>query len=185
MKIIAFTGMPFSGKSEAVQIAKTHNIPVVRMGDLVWEETQRKGRPLDDKNVGDVANTLRKQKGMNVWAKRTVQKIKTIKPSTLLVIDGIRNTEEIDYFKKTLGNDFVVIAVTASDEVRWKRALSRGRTDDSKTLKDVKERDMREMRWGLPKVIAEADIVIENDASLDELQHQVTKILNHLAKAIS
>ncbi|HIG99167.1 MAG TPA: AAA family ATPase, partial [Thermoplasmata archaeon] len=43
MKIIAFTGMPASGKSEAVQLAKDKGIPVIRMGDLVWEETQRQG----------------------------------------------------------------------------------------------------------------------------------------------
>ena len=44
MKIIAFTGMPASGKSEAVQLAKDKGIPVIRMGDLVWEETRRQGQ---------------------------------------------------------------------------------------------------------------------------------------------
>jgi len=75
MKVIAFTGMPASGKSEAVQLAKEKGIPVVRMGDLVWEETKRQARPLDDHNVGNVAHTMRKTYGMDVWAKRTVEKI--------------------------------------------------------------------------------------------------------------
>ncbi|HEC81032.1 MAG TPA: hypothetical protein ENI42_01220, partial [Thermoplasmatales archaeon] len=38
MKTIAFTGMPGSGKTEAVKIAKELEIPVIRMGDCVWEE---------------------------------------------------------------------------------------------------------------------------------------------------
>jgi dephospho-CoA kinase len=118
MKIIAFTGMPASGKSEAVQLAKDKGIPVIRMGDMVWEETKRQGKPLDDKNVGEIAHSMREKHGMNIWAKRTVEKIHSLKKSPLLVIDGVRNMEEIEYFKKELGMDFLVIAIDAPDELR-------------------------------------------------------------------
>jgi dephospho-CoA kinase len=180
MKIIAFTGMPASGKSEAVQLAKDKGIPVVRMGDLVWEETKRQGKPLNDKNVGSVANNMRKEYGMDIWAKRTVEKIHSLKKSPHLVIDGVRNMEEIEYFKKELGLDFFVVAIDAPDELRRKRAIARGRTDDSKDLKDLEERDKREIRWGLQKVIADADIIIQNNGSLEELKKQVLSVLNDL-----
>ena len=49
MKIIAFTGMPFSGKSEAVQIARDLDIPVIRMGDMVWEDLDTQTDFLRDK----------------------------------------------------------------------------------------------------------------------------------------
>ncbi len=180
MKIIAFTGMPASGKSEAVQLAKDKGIPVIRMGDLVWEETKRQGKPLDDKNVGSVATSMRKKHGMDVWAKRTVEKIHSLKKASHLVIDGVRNMEEIEYFKKELGLDFFVVAIDAPDELRRKRAIARGRTDDSKDLKDLEERDKREISWGLQKVIADADIVIPNNGSLEEFRKQVLTLLNTL-----
>ena len=180
MKIIAFTGMPASGKSEAVQLAKDKGIPIVRMGDLVWEETRRQGKPLDDKNVGDIASNMREKYGMDIWAKRTVEKIHSLKKSPHLVIDGVRNMEEIEYFKKELGLDFFVIAIDASDELRRKRAIARGRTDDSKNLKDLEERDKREIRWGLQKVIADADIVILNNGSLDQFKKKVLTVFNKL-----
>jgi dephospho-CoA kinase len=180
MKIIAFTGMPASGKSEAVQLAKDKGIPVIRMGDLVWEETKRQSKPLNDKNVGSVATSMRKEYGMDVWAKRTVEKIHSLKKSSHLVIDGVRNMEEIEYFKKELGSDFFVVAIDASDELRRKRAIARGRTDDSKNLKDLEERDKREIRWGLQKVIADADLIIPNNGSLDQFQKQVLNVLNNL-----
>ncbi|MFA5103472.1 MAG: AAA family ATPase [Candidatus Thermoplasmatota archaeon] len=180
MKIIAFTGMPASGKSEAVQLAKDKGIPVIRMGDLVWEETKRQGKLLNDKNVGSVATSMRKKQGMDIWARRTVEKLHTLKPSSLLVIDGVRNREEIEYFKKELGSDFLIVAIDASDELRRKRAIARGRTDDSKNLKDLEERDQREIRWGLQKVIAEADIVIPNNSTLKEFKKQVLTMLNTL-----
>jgi dephospho-CoA kinase len=180
MKIIAFTGMPASGKSEAVQLARGKDIPVIRMGDLVWEETKRQNRPLDDKNVGDVASTMRKQHGMDIWAKRTVEKIHSLKPSPLLVIDGVRNMEEIEYFKKELGMDFLVITIDASNELRRKRAIARGRTDDSKNLKELEDRDKREIGWGLQKVIADADIIIPNNGSLKDFKKQVLTVFKNL-----
>jgi dephospho-CoA kinase len=180
MKIIAFTGMPASGKSEAVQLAKDKGIPVIRMGDMVWEETKRQGKPLDDKNVGEIANSMREKHGMDIWAKRTVEKIRSLKQSPLLVIDGVRNVEEIEYFKKELGMDFLVIAIDAPDELRRKRAISRGRADDSKNLKDLEERDKREIRWGLQKVIANADIIISNNGSLEDFKKQVLTVFKKL-----
>lgn len=180
MKIIVFTGMPCSGKSVAVQLAKDKGIPVIRMGDMVWEETRKQGRTLDDKNVGDVANSMREKYGMDIWAKRTEKKIHTLKNPATLVIDGVRNKEEIDYFKKTLGADFLVIAIDAPDELRRKRALSRGRTDDSKDIKDLEERDRREIKWGLKTVIAYADIVIPNTGSLKDFQKRVATVLQGL-----
>jgi dephospho-CoA kinase len=184
MKIIAFTGMPASGKSEAVQLAKDKGIPVIRMGDLVWEETRRQGKPLDDKNVGNVASSMRKKYGMDIWAKRTVEKIYFLKKSPQLVIDGVRNMEEIEYFKKELGLDFFVVAIDASDKIRRKRAITRGRTDDSKNLKDLEERDKREILWGLQKVIANADIVIPNNGSLDQFKKQVLAVFDKLSGTI-
>ena len=62
MKILAFTGMPASGKSVAVEIAKEKNIPVIRMGDAVWFETKKQGLLLNDKNVGKVANDMREKR---------------------------------------------------------------------------------------------------------------------------
>jgi len=180
MKIIAFTGMPASGKSEAVQLAKDKGIPVIRMGDLVWEETERQGKPLNDKNVGEVAQSMRKKHGMDIWAKRTVEKIQSLKQLPLLVIDGVRNMEEIEYFKKELGMDFLVITIDASDELRRKRAIARGRTDDGKNLKDLEERDKREIGWGLQKVIADADIIIPNNGSLKDFKKQVLTVFKNL-----
>lgn len=180
MKIIAFTGMPASGKSEAVQLAKEKGILVVRMGDFVWEETSRQGKKLTDKNVGDVADSMRQKQGMDVWAKRTVKKIRGLKKTPCLVIDGIRNIEEIDYFKKELGTEFHVIAIDASDELRRKRQLLRGRTDDSKDIKDLEARDKREIGWGLQKVIVSADSIIINNGTLKEFQKKIHAVLEDL-----
>lgn len=180
MKIVAFTGMPLSGKSEAVKLAEDQSIPVIRMGDFVWEETKHQGFELNDKNVGTIANSMREKYGMDIWAKRTTEKIKKIKKTNLLVIDGVRNKEEIDFFKKELGNDFVVIAIIASDDMRRQRAFSRKRIDDSATKHSFEERDKRELHWGLGGVIASADIIVSNEKDMKSFQQHVQKILQQL-----
>ncbi len=176
MKIIAFAGMPFSGKSEAVKIAKEQNIPVIRMGDMVWEETKKQGLELNDKNVGTIANNMRKEHGMDVWAKKTIDKIKKIKNTNILVIDGVRNLQEVETFKRKLGDDFLLVAIQVSDELRYKRAMNRGREDDSKDLTKIKERDNREIGWGLNTVIASADIIISNEGELEELHNKIKQV---------
>ena len=102
MKIIAFTGMPFSGKTEAVKIAKNLNFPVIRMGDIIWEEVIDNGLKLNDKNVGEIANNMRVKFGNDIWAKKTIKKIKSMGNVESVIIDGIRNVEEIEAFKKVV-----------------------------------------------------------------------------------
>jgi dephospho-CoA kinase len=178
LKIIAFTGMPFSGKSEAVKIAKEKKIPIVRIGDIVWEETKKMGFTLNDKNVGEIANNMRKKYGMDIWAKKTIEIIKNIKNTNILVIDGVRNLEEIETFKRNLGNDFLLVAIQVTDELRYQRALNRNRKDDSKDLARIKERDNREISWGLNTVIASADVIISNEGSLLELHNKIKQIFS-------
>ena len=94
-----------------------------------------------------------------------------------LVIDGVRNLEEVDFFKKKLGSDFIIIAIKVSDETRYRRAMTRGREDDSLDLALVKKRDEREIHWGLDRVIASADIVISNEGSLKDFREKIKDVL--------
>ena len=172
MKIIGFTGMPWSGKSEAVKIAKEKEIPVFRMGDFVWDEVKKQGLPLNHNSVANVAHQMREKYGSTVWAKKTVQAITELRDS-FVVIDGIRSMDEVTYFRSHLSDSFVLVAITASTELRHQRAKKRGRVDDSVDDQKLMERDVREKRWGIEQVIAAADVVISNEDSLDIFRKKV------------
>lgn len=182
MKIIAFTGMPFSGKTEAVKITCKMKINVIRMGDLVWEEVKKRDLELDDKNVGFIANEMRKLYGNNIWAIKTIEKIKLNYKSNLIVVDGIRNCEEVDIFKKKLDKDFTLIAIISNDELRYNRGLKRGRKDDCSDLNILKKRDEREIKWGIKKVIESADIIVTNDGALKDFKKKIIDIIDMLLK---
>jgi dephospho-CoA kinase len=79
-----------------------------------------------------------------------------------------------------LGKNFLLIAVQVSDEERYKRAMSRGRKDDSQDINLVKERDKRELSWGLGSVIASADIVISNEGPVEEFKQKIKELFNKI-----
>lgn len=172
MKAIAFTGLPGSGKSEAVRIAEKVGIKVVRMGDEVRAEVARRKLEFNDENLGKVASEMREKEGMDVWAKRCLDRLK----ENITVIDGIRNIEEVETFRKNI-DDFVLIAIHASPKTRYNRLIKRGREDDSLSIEDLKKREERELGWGIGNVVAMADIIIINEESLDEFRKKIKKIL--------
>jgi dephospho-CoA kinase len=180
MKVIAFTGMPFSGKSEAVEMAKRQGIPVIRMGDLVWEEVKNRKLDLTSENVGRIAHEMRLNEGMDIWAKRTIHRIKNMKQSSMIVVDGIRNPEEVSMFKHNLNSDFLLISIDARDDIRHQRGLQRHRIDDSLRKEEIQKRDNRERSWGVQKVMAQADKTFKNERSLSAFQDKIRQFLESL-----
>ncbi len=179
MKLIAFVGMPASGKSEAAGIARSLGIPVTNMGDIVREETARRGLPMTDSNIGGTGTALRKEEGMDAVAKRCVPGIRSLN-SSIVVVDGIRNIEEINYFKKEFGRDFKLIAINTPLELRFERIKKRLRSDDMSSMEELKRRDEREKGWGLDKAIRKADITIDNTGSIEDFRKHVEEMLGNL-----
>lgn len=174
MKVLVLTGMPGSGKSEAVKVAEEMGIPVHRMGDLVREMVMAKGFEVNRSNLASVGNSERKKLGADIWARRTVR---TISRAPIVVIDGTRSLAEVDYFKKELGESLLVLAVHVAPRTRWLRIGQRGREDDPHSFEELKERDAQELAWGLGEVIATADLMLLNDGPKGQLRGQMRRLL--------
>jgi dephospho-CoA kinase len=143
------------------------------MGDVVREETAKRGLAPTPANIGKVMLELRKTDGDRVIAEKCIPKIQQ-KQNPRIVIDGLRSYVEVETFGKKLAN-FVLVAVHASPLVRFNRLSSRGRSDDPKTYEVFHERDMRELSVGIGHAIALAEYVIINDGSIEILNTRVTE----------
>ncbi|MFP3256073.1 MAG: AAA family ATPase [Thermoplasmata archaeon] len=174
--IVLLVGMPGSGKEEFKKVAMELGWEVVSMGDVVRNYTTSLGLELNEKNVGSVASSERETKGMDIWARRTLEKIKNKKT----VVDGIRNREEVEFFKKNLGEKLVLVAILSSEKTRFQRIINRGRLDDVKNIEEFEERDRRELSWGLGNVISKSDYFIVNEGTLEEFKEKVRSFLNSL-----
>jgi dephospho-CoA kinase len=175
IKVVAFTGMPGAGKSEAVRVARELGAQVLRMGDAVWEEVRDRGLPLEASVVGRVASEMRESHGADVWARRTLEAVD--RTAELVVIDGLRTHMELGAFREVLGGDFVLVLVDCPEEVRFRRVTARARDDDTLSREAFLERDRRELGWGLGEVLEAADVVIDNSGSVEELHARVRALL--------
>jgi len=177
MRIIAFVGMPASGKGEAAVIAKDMGYRVVNMGDVIREEVQRLGLAITDKNLGMTGTRLRQEEGPAAIAQRCIPGLKNINDDTAIV-DGVRNIEEVYLFKKEFKDDFILINIGSSLDNRHARIKQRRREDDRfMDEKALRLRDERELGWGIDKSITKADISIENNGTLDEFREKIRKLM--------
>jgi dephospho-CoA kinase len=173
--ILGLTGMPGSGKSLVVAVAKQQDYDVVVMGDIIREETKKRKLQLTPENFGKVMLALRREQGPEVIAKRCLPKITNAK-SRKVIVDGIRSLDEIDEFKRSLKN-FTHIAVHASPETRFQRLYNRARADDPKDWEDFNERDMRELSVGLGNAIAMAEEMIVNEGPINVVKIDIRQTL--------
>ncbi len=180
MLVILLVGMPGAGKEEFVKIAREMGYEVVRMGDVVREYVKSLGYELSDSIVGNIANEERKKHGIDIWAKRTVERIRGRGGKVL--IDGVRCLEEVDVFKNELGEGVKLVGIFAPRRVRYERIVGRGREDDIKTWDEFVAREMRELKWGLGNVFALADYMLLNTSSLEDFHKNVRDFLLALEK---
>ncbi|WP_407355199.1 AAA family ATPase [Methanolobus sp. WCC5] len=177
-KILAFVGMPASGKSEAASVLRRKGITVINMGDVIREEVVRRGLEPTDANTGGIGTELREKEGSDAVAKRCIPKIKATNED-FIGIDGVRSVYEVERFKDAFGSDFTLVSVDSPLELRFERVLSRKRSDDMQDISALKIRDERELGWGMGEAMKIADIVVENNGSLEQFREKITALMVH------
>jgi dephospho-CoA kinase len=173
--VIGLTGMPGSGKSLVVNAAKLFGYDIVTMGDVIREETAKRGLTLNPANVGRVMLELRAVNGDRVIAQKCIPKIEK-EPNPKIIVDGLRSYVEADAFRKHFLN-FKLVTVHSAPQTRFQRLSTRGRSDDPKTWEVFEERDMRELSVGIGHAIALSEYVIINDGNKEELDAKVEQVL--------
>jgi dephospho-CoA kinase len=165
MKLIVTVGMPGSGKDELVTVARSMGLAVLKMGDLVRDETKRRNLAVNNANVARIASEERDRHGPGIWAQRALPKL----TETRMLVDGCRSDSEVTVFRHNFG-DLFVLGIFASPETRYERMTSRSRTDDGGSLQEFYDRDRRELKWGIGNAFTLADGMMVNEGSLDEFR---------------
>jgi dephospho-CoA kinase len=180
--IVAITGMPGAGKSTAAEALVDLGWKRVVMGDIIREETVKRGLEPNSKNNGAVMKELREKRGPAVIAELCLSEIKKT-GSKKVVVDGIRSIAEVEYFKKEA--DVLLVAVHASQARRYGLLRERGRSDDPLTEKMFLERDRRELEVGIGEAIALADEMISNQhKSPNSLASEIEKVVERWEKGV-
>ncbi len=180
MNVVAVVGMTGSGKSEVAAVFEKHNYTRVRFGDLTDDEVKRQGLPLNEANERAARESLRKEHGMDAYAKLSLPRIDAGLAKGNVVVDGLYSWEEYRLLKGHYGDAFKVVAVWSSPKVRYERLGKR--TVRPLTPEEAAGRDRAELEnlnKGGP--IAMADRTIRNDGPYAELTRQTEEIIGELS----
>lgn len=179
--IIGIVGLQGSGKTEVASKLVEEGAARVRMGNIVWKEIENRDLEVNEENVGLVANELREKEGMSAIAKRCIPIIREKgKESKAVVVDGIRGIAEVEKYKEEFGEDFVLLSIESSEETRYERIKDRKREDDIQDFEKFKEKDTRELNWGMKEAMESSDYKVSNEGTLYKLKEKTSKIFEEI-----
>lgn len=184
MCVVGIVGMPGSGKTEATKIARKKGFPIVKMGDVIREEVEKRDLDPTDKNMGKIATKLREKEGKDAIAKRCIDEVysKIDSEENIVIIDGIRGWSEAKFFKKEFGDSFILVSIEAPFEERFNRIKKRNRKDDLSSKEELRSRDKREEGYSMKKAMEKADHVIKNNMSLKHYRKKISEFLEEVKK---
>jgi dephospho-CoA kinase len=180
MKVIGVVGLPASGKGEFSKIAAGMGIPVIVMGDMIRRVVSEAGLEPNDTNFGAAANRLRAEGGMDAVARLCVPEIQK-QSAPLVLVDGIRGDAEVALFRHHFSG-FKLIRIDSSFENRLERIAARARPDDFISADALRNRDERELTWGLGNALRSADMHISNEDTLEEFSRAVRTLLEQIGR---
>ena len=174
-RLIGLTGTNAAGKGEVAIYLKSKGYGVFSLSDAIREHLSQRGLEANRDNLIAAGNSLRRRYGADILARRVMKRVRG-----RAVIDSIRNGREVAYLKRQPG--FVLAAVDAPVEIRFRRALKRGRAESAATLEEFVAKERLELSGGragqqLRRCLELADVTIVNDGTLARLRRKVDRCL--------
>lgn len=181
-RVVGITGTIGAGKKVVKKFLLSHyNCYHVTLSDVIRGEIEKKHGRFDRSMMQDMGNEMRQKYGGHILAKVGVEYLPRDKE--MIVIDGIRNPEEIMWLKKEFGGKFVLIGIDAPAERRFEFATKRGEQRDPKSENEFKSMDSRDQGQGEPefgqqvkKCLEMADYQIVNEGSVQQLEAKIAEI---------
>ncbi len=175
--LLLITGMAGSGKTTLSEMLRENGYTVFTMGDVIRHEVRMRNQPPTPENLGKMAEQIRKTGGDAAVARKCIPLI-IGEPNGKVALDGVRSLDEVYAFQEAFKT--FLVAVHASPESRYQRLKGRGRSDDPGNRQIFRERDHRELGFGMGNAIALSDYIILNDDGIDNLERELDKLIRKI-----
>ncbi|MEX0616951.1 MAG: AAA family ATPase [Candidatus Woykebacteria bacterium] len=179
--IIGVVGSLGVGKSTLVEyLVSEKGFTSFRLSNVIREKYGK--QDMSREELQDGGNALRKKFGQSVLADETWEKIK--EEDKNVVIDGLRNTGEVEFFRSK--GRVYLISIGAPKKVRFERMKERSSERDPKNWQEFLKMDTRDLDESFDfgqqtlKMMQIADFKLKNDGTIKELYIKIDEILNKI-----
>ena len=185
MIIIGITGTLGAGKGTIVEyLIEKRQFLHYSVRSYLIEEAERRGLPINRDTFVVVANELRATHCPSFITDELFNRAQQNGQNA--IIESIRTPGEIDSLRQK-GN-FVLLAVDADPEIRYKRIVGRNSETDHVSFETFIENEQREMtstdpnKQNLSKCIQMADFTLQNNGDFEALYQQIDDILKQMSR---
>jgi len=168
--VIAAVGKNGTGKDFFLEyLAKTYNLPMISIGDVVRELAAKDGLELTRENLHKTSHKYMSANGQTFFPEQIVRKIKA-SGAPVYLVSGIRPLSDVQFFQNAFGEDFLLVDVVISDdEVRYARMLARGSDRDGGSVEKLREYDAgEEKQFQTSESEKMANYTILNDGTVED-----------------
>ncbi len=182
--IIGITGTNGAGKGTVVEyLVKQKGFKHFSASGLIRDEIIKRKMPVNRDNMIIVGNDLRAKNGAGYIAEELIRRASINKVNC--IIESIRTLGEVDKLREKGG---ILLAIDANEELRYKRILLRGGDKDKVSFEQFLAQEKGEMqsvdpnKQNLLTCKKEADYLIENNGTIDDLNQKIEELLIKIKK---
>lgn len=180
--IIGLVGKNGAGKGEAAKALQETGFRYYSLSDVLRDELKKRSLEITRKNLTDLANELRAQKGPGCLALMITKKLE---PDIHYVVDSIRHPAEVEMLRNQ--NHFYLLSIEAEPKVRFERIRLRSREQDTLSYEAFVAQEAKEAAGKKPtdqqlnQTLEIADARLENNGTLEELKQRLREVMQVLA----
>lgn len=198
---VGVTGLPGAGKGAFIDLLRPLlaergvTTRYYSLSDELRTEARRRGLAVERPILRSIANELRLEQGSGVLSKLVVRQmgedLRLLQNSgtQVVIIDAIRNPEEVHVLRRELEPRFTLVGVEAPLEVLVNRIASRARYDEPdefvqektaarKMILGESGKDEPAHGHNIAKCVAEADWHLDNSGTLEDLEAATRRFID-------
>lgn len=175
MIIIGTAGKQNAGKDALVDyLQDRHGFRKLSTGDIIRNLAEREGVPRTRKKLQDVASELISRRGEHYLAGLLIRRIEE-RDWDRVGIPGLRTPADVRTLKDRFPDAFTLVHVKTEDpDLRFRRGKDRGESRDTDSYEEFIENDRSEEElFDLKRTLNMAEIIIQNDGSMEDFHRQI------------
>lgn len=183
MIIVGITGTLGAGKGTVVEyLKKEKGFNHFSVRAYLTREIEKKGMPVNRDTMVAMANGLRAKHSPSFIIEELYREAAELGQNC--IIESIRTPGEIQALRSETG--FFLLAVDADPRIRYNRIRKRNSETDNVSFQTFIKNEQREMhstdqnKQNLAECIKQADFVINNNGSLDQLHEKTEAFLEFI-----